>query len=253
MKKTLLSTLMAFALLCSANAQIDIEGIYSGEVVIDASNFLEPLIQSENIIIEKDGDFYTLKINNFTLLDPDTQEDFLLIGLIEFTGIEASLQGENIVLSKAGISNGPIVYDIMPTTIKLVSCKITPDGEMIANLSVDAYMRFDGDESLDGWDINNINLDEWYVFIDVTVDFTGSRETSSICSPKAQTIAVYPTIVDNEITVTGFESANYAIYAQNGALVKVGNVNNGIINVASLGTGIYFLNINGTTAKFIKK
>ena len=251
MRKILFSLAITLGLLGSAHAEINITGTYSGEVVITASDFAEPLTQSENIIIEMGiGNFYTLKINQFTLLDPDNGDPIILIGDIEFAAVEATQQGENIVLSKAGISNGPVVYGMMPTTIELVSCVITPDGGMTVKLLVDAYLSLE-----DGavWDINNIDPEQWIVMIDVTVDFTGLRQTSSVFSPKAETIAIYPTIVDEVITVVGFETENYAIYALNGALVKAGKVNGSNINVANLETGVYFLNINGASAKFSKK
>jgi len=252
MKKKLFGLAIALGLLCSVNAQIiDITGNYFGEVEIDASDFPEPLIQSENIVIVKTGDFYTLKINDFTLLDPDTQEPLILIGDIIFTGIEASLEGENVILSKAGISNGPVVYDVMPTTIELISCVITSDGEMSVNLLVDAYIPLDLDEN-PVWDINDIDPEKWVVFIDVVVDFIGVRTTSSIFSPKATTIAIFPTTTNDVVNVIGFDDANYAIYSLNGALVKSG-VNNGAIDVSNLGSGIYFLNINDASAKFVKK
>ena len=251
MKLKIFSILTAFcAVVMTVNAQIDIEGKYSGEVLINASNFLEPLTQPENITVAKTGDLYTLKINQFTLLDPETQEPLMPIGDIEFAGVEASLQGENIVLSKAGISNGPVVYNIMPTTIELTSCVITPSGEMSVSLLVNAYMPNDSEAI---WDINNIDPNVWTVFIDVEVAFTGSKTLSSVFSPKAPTIVIFPTLATNVITVEGFENQNYSVFNQNGKLVKQGRLNTEIINVSGLSAGVYILRVNDASTIFIKQ
>jgi len=237
-----------FAVLFAANAQ-NVAGTYSGEVVIDASNFLEPLVQPEDIIVAQTGDVYSLKINQFTLLDPETQDPLMLIGDIEFDGLAASLQGENVVLSKAGISNGPVVYEIMPTTIELLSCVISPDGAMSVDLNVNAYTTEDSEAV---WDINNIDPNVWAAVINVTVAFTGLTQ-ASIFSPKADKLAVYPTVATDQITVEGFENAHFAIYNQNGALLKQGKLNAQTVNVSALNTGVYILNIGSASAIFIKK
>ena len=233
-----------------ANAEINIEGIYSGEVVIDASNFSEPLTQPENIIIEKKGDFYTLKINEFTLwLDG---EPLILIGDIGFEAVEATLQGEDVVLSKAGISNGPVVYGELPTTIGLISCVITPDGGMSVKLNVDVYMPSD-EEAGAVWDINNIDPGKWVVFIDVTVTFTGSRQITSVSVNKAEKITIYPTLATDVIVVEGVENAGYSIFNQSGILAKQGKITTENVDISDLNAGIYIININGASAVFIKR
>jgi|GEM_PF-5712906 len=251
MKLKIFSFLIAFcAVVMTANAQIDIEGIYSGEVVINSSDFEEPLVQSENIIVVKTGDLYTLKINQFALLDPETQEPLMLIGDIEFAEVEASLQGGNIVLSRAGISNGPVVYEIMPTTIELTSCVITPSGEMSVDLLVTAYFPLDSDAI---WDINNIDPNVWMALINVEVAFTGSKMPTSVFSPKANRISIFSNTATDEIMVKGFENADFSIFNLSGNLVKSGNLSAETINVSALNAGVYVLNINGVSALFIRK
>jgi len=85
------------------------------------------------------------------------------------------------------------------------------------------------------------------------VSFEGENTNTQINALNTSKIAVYPTIANNIVTLIGVEVADYAIYAQNGTLVKAGKTNDGTINVANLGTGIYILNINENSIKIIKK
>jgi len=237
MKKNVLTffAVLLAATLC-ASAQTNIAGTYKGTLTVtvlmgdaDSDSFENTKI----IVTEELGGTYKLSVLNFIFAD-------IVIGDLDVTGISASEENGEVILSKAGSSVGPLV-DIGPITVNtfiyLNSASISSEGQLILSLSVTGNSEF---------------MEEGEEEPVADVEFTGDI-TTGIFSPKAETIAIYPTIVDEVITVTGFETANYAIYTQNGALVKAGNVNNGIINAANLGTGIYFLNINGASAKFIKK
>ena len=234
---TFFAVLLA-ATLC-ASAQINVAGTYKGLLEVEVLLGGDDIVPFENtnvIITGEDGGTFKLSVLNFVF--PIEGIGDIEIGNLDVTGLSASEEEGVITLSKSGASNGPNVPmgDLALYTFIYVNSASIENGNLKLNLSVTAHIS------------QTPELAEPAA----NVTFEGNYVTG-IFSPKAETIAIYPTIVDEVITVAGLESADYAIYAQNGALVKAGKINNGTINVANLGTGIYFLNINGASAKFIKK
>jgi hypothetical protein len=228
-----------FAAAIIANAQ-DIAGTYTGlmtvEVVVPEPDEVE-FPNQDIIITEEDGGLFKLSILDFSFFG-------LELGNLEVSGISVIHSFNGWMLSKEGWSDGPAV-DLgggpgseIPTIIMLNSADITTTGILTLDLRVDLYVDL-------GTEVLQENV--------ANVTFTGNLSTSGIFSPKAEKIAVYPTVATNIITVEGFENADYSIFNKSGQLVKQGKLTTDAINVSTLNTGLYFLNINGNSAIFIKQ
>jgi|GEM_PF-3429088 len=101
---------------------------------------------------------------------------------------------------------------------------------------------------------NWINLLEFMVYGDTINEslikaLTGQKEISN------GTLAIYPNPCNNRlnITINNTEKNNYCIKNLNGLSVAEGRLKDGYIDVSSLKAGLYFLLIDGTILKFVKK
>ena len=233
------SLLLAFfAVTFTANAQ-NITGTYNGtmtvEVVVPFPDEVE--FPNQDIIISEDGNhLFKLSILDFSFFG-------LEFGNLEVTGISSSTNDiGTIILSKEGFSEGPTVDlgegNELPTVITLNFGEVTVGGGLRLDLSVDIYLHISDDLIIQ----ENV----------ANVTFTGNVY-SGIFSPKADRIAVYPTVATDVITIEGFENAEFSIFNQSGQLVKQGRLTSETINVSALNTDIYFLNINGFSGMFIKR
>jgi hypothetical protein len=243
MKSKIYSFLLAFfAVTFTVNAQ-NIAGTYTGtmtvEVVVPVPDEVE-FPNQDIVIAEEDGGLFKLSILDFSFFG-------LELGNLEVAGISAEPNFiGRIILSKEGWSEGPAV-DLgggpgseIGTIIMLNYGEVTDWGVLTLDLSVDLYADTGGDEGVLQANVANVT-------------FTGNITPSGISSPKAETISVYPTVATDVITVEGFENADYSIFNLNGISVKKGRLTTETINVSVLNTGIYFLNINGESAIFIKQ
>ena len=242
MKKNVLITLMAlFAISFTANA--DITGIYIDDlnVTITAGEEQEtlvlPTISDQEITLEAgESNTYILKLEDFEILvEPeDPYAEPMYIGDIIFDEIIATENADgSVTLTRpAGETPGPIVYEVIETFIELVSGSISPDGEMLLHLTV--------------------RVPEFPGGMTVTVLF-GSEPTNlvPVFSDKKALKIIYTTA--NEITVQGADNENYTIYNAKGMVVNSGKLTNATVNISALVGGIYILNVNGASAKFIKK
>lgn len=66
-------------------------------------------------------------------------------------------------------------------------------------------------------------------------------------------ITLASAIVHDQLEVNGISEFGFHIYALSGNLVLSGMSSTGTVNVASLGKGVYLLNINGKVFKFVKQ
>jgi len=224
-----------FAAAFSAHAQ-KIEGTYNGTMLVDV---LVPApdevsISGQDIIITKEDDTYKLSVLNFSFGE-------IPLGDLNVTGISKTEKDGIVTLSKTGMSTGPEIAELggLATLIALNSASVNAK---VLTFDISVYL-----------DVPEIPLEAAQV---ANVTFAGDCTdciSSGIFAPQAGKIAVYSTIVNDMIILTGIQAADYAIYAQNGALVKAGKTNDGTINVADLGTGIYILNINENSITIIKK
>jgi len=103
---------------------------------------------------------------------------------------------------------------------------------------------------------DNIDLDGLTanspVFSAVIAKLTGETlgTTHNTITPK---FAIYPNPAKNILNITTDENAPFTIIDMAGRTIAQGNIQAGTINVSSFPSGIYLLNINNTTAKFIKE
>ena len=216
----------------TAHAQT-IAGTYTGEMVVEVL-IPEPgevPFSGQDIIITNEGSTYKLSVLNFSFFE-------LELGNLDVTGISATEENGIVTLSKTGMSTGPEIEDLggLATLIALNSASINA---RVLTLDLSVYL-----------DVPEIPLEEAQV---ANVTFTGNNTSTGIFTPKTEKITVYSTVVNDIITLKDIKAADYAMYAPNGTLVKAGKTNNGTINVANLGIGIYILNINENSIKIIKK
>lgn len=89
-----------------------------------------------------------------------------------------------------------------------------------------------------------------------TTDIVLKRISNSVKDAVAAQLQVEPNAVQSTLNITGFDasqSANVAIYNVAGQQVmSINNWSGDSIDVSALAAGIYFVNINSTTIKFIK-
>ena len=224
-----------FAAAFTANAQ-KIAGTYNGEMIVEVV-VPEPGIVSfpnqDIIITSEGGSLVKLSILNFSFLGIE-------LGNLEVAGISTANAGGTTTLSKAGLSNGPVIEELggLGTLIKLNSANINA-GALTLDLSV----------YLDALDM--LPLEEAHV---ANVTFSGNNIIlSGIFSPKAEKIAIYPTVATDAIVVEGFENADYSIFNRSGKLVAQGRLTTDAVNTSALNAGLYILNINESSAVFIKR
>ena len=223
-----------FAAAFIANTQ-EIAGTYKGTMTVDVVAPMPDVVSFPNqdiLITEEEGGLVKLSILDFSF-------SILELGNLEVSGISTENNGGTITLFKEGWSDGPAV-DLgggpgseIQTLIMLKSASITGEGVLELDLRVDLYIP----------DILQENV--------ANVTFGGNHV--GIFSPKAEKIAIYPTLATDVIVVEGFENADYSIFNQSGILVKQGKLSAEKINVSSLNSGVYILNINGASTLFIKQ
>ena len=103
---------------------------------------------------------------------------------------------------------------------------------------------------------SNDNTSSDFYFSDI-VKITFNEEGTSIETPNAQTTSIYPNPVKDNLTiknVDNMQESDIYIYSVTGLLVaKYSQWNGESIDVSHLNPGIYFVNTNSTTLKFVKQ
>lgn len=96
----------------------------------------------------------------------------------------------------------------------------------------------------------NITLNTSTLDISIVKD----NNTSSMNATVGEgSITLASVIVYDQLEVNGISEFGFHIYALSGNLVLSGMSSTGTVNVASLGKGVYLLNINGKVFKFVKQ
>ena len=104
---------------------------------------------------------------------------------------------------------------------------------------------------------SNDNTSSDFYFSDI-VKVTFNEESGlSIETPNAQVTSIYPNPVKDNLTiknVDNMQESDIYIYSVTGLLVaKYSQWNGESIDVSHLNPGIYFVNTNSTTLKFVKQ
>lgn len=105
--------------------------------------------------------------------------------------------------------------------------------------------------------INNSGISNYFNYSDVRkLTFDEGLSVESITATDSD-VTIFPNPVKENLTINGAENmfgADLYIYSITGTLVtKHANWNGENINVSSLNPGIYFINFNSTTIKFVKQ
>lgn len=84
------------------------------------------------------------------------------------------------------------------------------------------------------------------VTVEITVSITENNEIAFV---------LYPNPAENIVTIESVKDAEIKIYSVNGQLVSQQNIAEGInnIDISELNAGLYFINVNGTMVKIVKK
>ena len=84
----------------------------------------------------------------------------------------------------------------------------------------------------------------------VTVNFT-----VSVMENNEVVFMMYPNPAENYITIESVKDAEVKIYSVNGQMLSQQNINEGIntIDISDLNAGMYFVSVNGTMVKIVKK
>lgn len=84
------------------------------------------------------------------------------------------------------------------------------------------------------------------VSAEITVSITENNEVAFV---------LYPNPVDNYVTIESVKSAEVKIYSISGQMISQQTINEGIntINITDLNSGMYFISVNGTMVKIVKK
>ena len=103
---------------------------------------------------------------------------------------------------------------------------------------------------------NHDNISNDFYFSDV-IKIAFNEEGTSITTPNASTASISPNPVKDNLMIQDAEKmygSDICIYSVTGTLVsKYSQWNGESINVSHLSPGIYFVNTNSTTLKFVKK
>ena len=103
---------------------------------------------------------------------------------------------------------------------------------------------------------NHDNISNDFYFSDV-IKITFNEEGTSITTPNASTASISPNPVKDNLMIQDAEKmygSDICIYSVTGTLVSKHSQWNGeSIDVSHLSPGIYFVNTNSTTLKFVKK
>ena len=66
---------------------------------------------------------------------------------------------------------------------------------------------------------------------------------------------MYPNPAENNITIESVKDAEVKIYSVNGQMLSQRNISEGVntIDISNLNAGMYFVSVNGTMVKIVKK
>ncbi len=150
----------------------------------------------------------------------------LIIGLLLFAGSLKADELISIYLNNSDLS--PVRIDV--TTISTIKFKST---KFVVNA--------------------NDNTSSDFYFSDVT-KITFNEEGTSIESVNAQTASIYPNPVKDKLIIRNIADSDISIYSITGVLVaRYSQFDGESIDVSNLTPGVYFVNTNSTTLKFVKQ
>ncbi|MEG2514338.1 MAG: calycin-like domain-containing protein [Bacteroidaceae bacterium] len=237
MKRNLLLTLMvalasSFSLAYAADLGAKVAGTYNGDLSVDVNE--SGLISSkQNVFIEGTaGNTITFKLNDFSFMN-------FTVGDIVVPNIPLVQEGDKInidanqtitITSENPMAIGPSLGDV-PLVLK---GNITGD---VVTVGIDIKLNMEGSEMI------------------IRVDFVGTKiPGSSISQVTITSLSIYPNPTTDFIYVSNIEEgSDYKIYNTSGSLVKAGMLISNAVSVAELSNGIYFVDVNGAKAKFIKE
>ena len=187
----------------------------------------------------------------------DNATDFKLDadGNVYITGFtySSSFETGGLTLTPSGLSNMFVIKMIPAGTSEWATMVPGNDGTEARAIAVDSdeiYIagRFNNTLSLGNTTLSNINNTGMFV-AKLVPEAMGTKEVRSLH------ISVYPNPVKEVLNISSEISVDskYYISDTTGRKISSGTIVNKGVNTSLLPAGIYFLNINNTTTKFIKE
>jgi len=193
-------------------------GVYEGDLYISTPDAELPAIDQEIEIVSTEDREISLNISDFSL-------EGMTIGDVVVTEVEV-----------VELTNGTYTFEKQD----IISAGVFTSLEIDLEGNVDAEGK--------------LNLTLEITNLGISVKFVDGVTNSIYINTNQSEFSVYPTTTYDVLNVTGTkESSKYAIYNIAGINVKSGNIYDNAINVSDLSKGIYIINAEGRSIKFIKK
>ena len=86
-------------------------------------------------------------------------------------------------------------------------------------------------------------------------EFLNYLEINNITENNEVAFVLYPNPTENYVTIESAKEAEVKIYSVNGQMLSQQNFSEGIntIDISNLNAGMYFVSVNGTMVKIVKK
>jgi len=226
-------TNLGSGLSCEGNnlTQLNVSGCTNLGALICSGNNLTQLDISDCISLE----WLDCSENNLTALD--------LTGLSSLNGFMGDNQNVELTLYNNG--NGTYSLPIELNAPVFGNNAIQYSGGKIT--SVDKAVlstNFDVETGKNGYELSGI------------MSFTYSEDVGIVETHCNASVRVFPNPVSTQLKITNYElreDAEYQIYSVVGQVVMQGVLQNNIINVEALASGMYSLKIDGKVIKFVKE
>lgn len=233
MRKKLLFTLFAVVAMSFTTisyAQIEITealvGSYVGELNVSVDDD-DPISKEDQNIIVTQGD----------------QDENINLSIKDFV---FPVQGKPVVIGDVNVNNIPLQREGNDYIFTLTDTEIYVP-------YFDDFLPSNINGKIDDNNILTLDLDIIQGESTIKVLFEGEKQASSIGNIQKHSFTVYPTATYDMLSIDGIEGGKYNIYNIAGSLVKTGMLTDTNLNVSDLGKGLYFLNIEKHTVKFIKR
>ena len=233
MKKNLLFLMTAFfgfSFLANAVEITNVSGTYVGDMTVSVYGGDPTTESATQVVLErKENGTYTLTATN-------VKYNGTSIGSFAIDSLTVTENAGVVTLSKDTVTAMTVIYGGFPIPADITFTSGSVNGtHLVFQLDILATMEMMGT-----------------TYIPVVVNFDGNIP-SGVNNLNADKISITQSADSNYINILGIENADYTIYNQKGLLVKNGVLDVAEINISDLTAGVYVVNINKTSAKFIKK
>lgn len=231
MRKKLLFALfavvaMSFTTISYAQIAESLAGTYVGELNVRVDTDDPITKENQNIIVTKGDDDSKINLSI---------KDFVF-----------PVQGQPVVIGDVNVNSLPLVKERDGYTFTLIDTEIYVP-------YFDDFLPSNINGKIDENEVLALDLDIIQGESTIKVLFEGEKQATNIGNIQKHSFTVYPTATYDMLSIDGIEGGKYNIYNIAGSLVKTGMLTDTNLNVSDLGKGLYFLNIEKHTVKFIKR